>query len=61
MSIMSKRDTKIELIYQINQILTNRDKPSISPKDFDILYDMSIKELLEVKKELLRELDLVGH
>lgn len=60
MSVISKREAKVELIYQINQILVTRGKPSISPKDFDILYDMSLKELVSVKKELIRELDLVG-
>lgn len=51
---------KIDLIYQINRTLLSRGKPPISPKDFDILYDLSIKELVEVKQELIRELDLVG-
>jgi hypothetical protein len=60
MGLISKREAKIDLIYQINQTLVTRGKPSISPKDFDILYEMSIKELVSVKKELIRELDFVS-
>jgi len=60
MSEKIKQEMKIDLIYQINRTLLSRGKPPISPKDFDILYDLSIKELVEVKQELIRELDLVG-
>lgn len=60
MSEKLRRELKIDLIYQINKTLVSRGKPPISPKDFDILYDLSVKDLVEVKQELIRELDLVG-
>lgn len=60
MPIATKQEIKIDLIHDINKVLVTRGKPSISPKDFDILYDMTIKELVEVKKELIRELDLLS-
>lgn len=60
MSIATKQEIKIDLIYEINKVLVSRGKSPISPKDFDILYDMSIKELVGVKRDLIRELDLVG-
>ena len=60
MSAATKREIRIDIISEINHILVARGKESISPKDFDILYEMSIKELLAVKKELIRELDLAG-
>lgn len=57
MAIATKREIKVDLIQEINKILTGRGKPPISPRDFDILYDMSVKELLSVKRELIKELD----
>ena len=53
----AKRDIKIDLIRQINQTLVTRGRPSLSTHDFDILYDLTIKELIEVKQELIRDLD----
>ena len=56
MSSASKREIKVQLISEINAVLVSHDKPAITPKDFDRLYDMNIKELVAVKRALIREL-----
>ena len=56
MSIESRREVKAQLIGEINDVLVSHGKPAITPKDFDKLYDMNIKELVSVKRSLIREL-----
>jgi hypothetical protein len=52
----SKRDIKVQLITEINNTLLLHNKPAITPKDFDRLYDLTVKELVSVKRTLIREL-----
>ena len=56
MSDDHKRDIKVQLITEINSTLLLHNKPAISPKDFDRLYDLSVKELVSVKRSLIKEL-----
>lgn len=48
--------TKVKLIQEINTALTLSGNDSISPEDFDILYDLSLEELTFTKKEVYKKL-----
>lgn len=56
MAAQSSQDLKVKLIADINRTLLSYGKAQISPKDFDILYDLTINELIEAKKKLANEL-----
>ena len=50
------RELRIKIIEGINQTLVRTGHEPISPRDFDILYDMSLSELMETRKELSQQI-----
>lgn len=53
--------SKIDLIKIINQILMTDSGKIITSNDFDILYDLDIDELINVKRELIRQVKPQQH
>ena len=51
---------KVRLIREINTALTLFGKQAISPEDFDILYDMSLEELTQAKREIHKKLRTIA-
>lgn len=47
----------IKIIREINEILLRCEKESITPEDFDTLYDMDIDELIQAKLTILNLCD----
>ena len=56
-----EKNLKVKLIEDINKILLSHSKPALSPKDFDLLYDLTVNELIDAKKQLIKELRLISN
>ncbi len=47
---------KIDLIKEISDLLREYNRPPLTEKDFDLLYDMDIDHLMETRTEIYQRL-----